>query len=99
MNWKLRFKNKVTFLALAAAVVGFVYQVLGIFGVTAPITQDTVKQLIGLVVNILVAVGVMVDPTTPGITDSKRAMEYAEPGQTLDPDYTGPADLTDEKGE
>lgn len=99
MNWKLRFKNKATFLALAAAVIGFVYQVLGILGVTVPVTQDTVTQLIGLVVNILVAVGVMVDPTTPGITDSKKAMEYTEPGQTLNPDYTGPADLKNEKGE
>ena len=72
MNWKLRFKNKATFLALAASVIGFVYQVLGICGITVSVAQDTVTQLIGLVVNILVAVGVVVDPTTPGITDSKK---------------------------
>ena len=32
-----------------------------------------------LLVNLLVALGVVVDPTTQGVGDSERAMGYTEP--------------------
>ena len=64
MNLKLRFKNKATLVALASALIAFIYQILGILGITAPIAQDAVSQLVGIILNILVAVGVLVDPTT-----------------------------------
>ena len=96
MNLKLRFKNKATLVALASALIAFIYQILGILGITAPIAQDVVSQLVGIILNILVAVGVLVDPTTKGIGDSVNAMSYEELGQAVDTDYQGPADLTEE---
>lgn len=79
INWKLRIKNKTTLLALITCAIAFIYQVLGIFGVTTSISQDTIMQFAGLALNILVALGVLVDPTTQGIEDSVRALEYTEP--------------------
>ena len=42
INWKLRFQNKVTLTAIVLAVIGLVYQVLGLFGVVAPISQEAI---------------------------------------------------------
>lgn len=79
MNWKLRFQNPATLTALIAALVAFVYQVLSIMGITTTIDQSFFVQLGGVVVTLLVALGVIVDPTTAGIDDSARALTYDAP--------------------
>lgn len=79
INWILRLKNKATLTALIAAALAFGYQVAGIFGVVPPVAQDELTQAAFLLVNILVALGVVVDPTTQGVGDSERAMNYTEP--------------------
>ena len=79
INWVLRLKNKTTLTALIAAAVAFGYQVAGIFGVVPPVSQDALAQAAFLLVNILVALGVVVDPTTQGVGDSSQAMGYTEP--------------------
>lgn len=79
INWKLRLKNKTTFAALVACVVAFVYQVTGIFGVIAPITENQVILGVSLIINILTTLGVLVDPTTVGTSDSFRALSYKKP--------------------
>ncbi len=81
MNWKLRFKNKVTLLAIVAATVTLVYQTLGIVGVTVPISKDVIMQLVGEVINLLVLLGIVVDPTTQGVSDSEQAMSYDQPAE------------------
>lgn len=84
MNLKLRFKNKATLVALASALIAFIYQILGILGITAPIAQDAVSQLVGIILNILVAVGVLVDPTTSGIGDSKLAKNKTDIAEVIE---------------
>lgn len=79
INWKLRFKNKTTLVAMAGAVATFIYQMLALLGVTPKISQDTVVQLVSLIINVLVALGIVVDPTTHGISDSEQALTYKEP--------------------
>ena len=79
INWKVRFKNKTWLVTFLLAVLAFVYQILGMFDVVPPITQDMATQLIAAVINILVAVGVVIDPTTSGAGDSQQAMTYNEP--------------------
>lgn len=79
INWKVRLKNKAWLAAFAACVLAFIYQVLGMVDIVPPVTQDMVTQLIGAALNILVAVGVVVDPTTAGTGDSAQAMTYQEP--------------------
>ena len=84
INWALRFKNKQTLAALAAAVINAAYQVLGILGVVAPISQGSLIQLVGIILTVLAGFGVIVDPTTKGASDSKRAMSYSEPHAAYD---------------
>ena len=79
INWKLRFKNKTTLIAMIGAAITFVYQILSLLGVTPKISQDTVVQLVSLIINVLVALGIVVDPTTHGISDSEQALNYQVP--------------------
>ena len=79
INWKLRFKNKTTLTALIAAVVGFIYTLLTIFGITPQVGQDSIMQLASVVIMLLCSLGVVVDPTTAGVTDSKQALSYTDP--------------------
>lgn len=79
INWKLRLKNKTILLSLITCVSTFIYQILGILGITASISPDAVMQFASLGLNLLVMLGVLVDPTTQGICDSTRALEYKEP--------------------
>ena len=76
INWKVRLQNKTWLLAMLAAIVAFVYQVLALCDVVPAVSQDQVTQLVGVVINILVALGIVVDPTTTGVTDSTRALHY-----------------------
>ena len=79
INWKVRFKNKTWLVTFLLAVLAFIYQILGMFDIVPPVTQDMATQLIAAVINILVAVGVVIDPTTSGASDSKQALNYHEP--------------------
>ena len=79
MNWKVRFKNKTWLTAFVALIISFVYQVLAMFDIAPVITQDSVIQAANLVLMMLSAMGVLIDPTTTGIADSRRAMSYTKP--------------------
>ena len=82
INWKLRLKNKTTLLALCSAVVVFAVQVAGALGVELPVTQQQMMDVVTSILAVLAALGVVVDPTTEGVSDSTRAMLYDEPAET-----------------
>lgn len=72
INLKLRLKNKVTLAALISAV----FIMLGQFGLEIPHNiQEGVNTLLG----ILVLLGIVTDPTTKGVADSERALNYNQP--------------------
>lgn len=79
INWKLRLQNKATLTALIMAIVALVYQVLGVCGVVPRVSQDQVTTIISMVINIMCLLGIVVDPTTAGVSDSVRAMSYDKP--------------------
>lgn len=79
INWKVRFKNKTWLVSFVAVVIAFIYQMLGMFDIVPAISQDMTAQLISAAINILVAVGVVIDPTTANISDSSQAMTYEKP--------------------
>ena len=79
INWKLRFQNKTTLTAIILAMVALVYQVLGLFGVVPKISEDELTTVIGMVINLLCLLGIVVDPTTNGVSDSARALTYDTP--------------------
>ena len=76
INWKARFKNKTFVVTFVTLIVTFVYQVLGIFGIVPSVSENEVMNIITLLVNVLATLGVLVDPTTPGASDSERALTY-----------------------
>lgn len=81
INWKARFKNKNFWVSFIPAVLLLVQAVLALFGVSIDLGEFGGKLL--MVVDALFVVlsllGVVVDPTTKGIGDSDRALEYDEP--------------------
>lgn len=79
INFKVRMKNRAFVLTMLSAIVAFIYQMCGIIGIVPAIGEDMVIQLIGLVLNLLVGLGILVDPTTSGINDSRQAMNYTTP--------------------
>ncbi len=76
INIKARLKNKMFVLSASALIISFVYQMLGAFDIVPKVTENEISGLVTLFVNILAFVGVLVDPTTEGISDSDRAMTY-----------------------
>jgi len=81
INWKIRFKNKAFWLGLVPLVLLLVQQVAAIAGVSLDfgVLQDQLVAVIGTVFALLALLGIVVDPTTEGIADSERAMEYEVP--------------------
>jgi phi LC3 family holin len=49
------------------------------FDIFPTVTQNTVIQIIDNVLLFLSMIGVITDPTTAGLNDSERAMNYTEP--------------------
>ena len=76
INWKLRFKNKATLLAIASTVILLAQQL----GFKLP---DNIADIVNTFLTLLVLVGVINDPTTQGISDSPEALTYAEPKKEL----------------
>ena len=79
MNWKLRLQNKTTLVTLIAALLALVYQVLGMFGVVPSVSEEQLMNIAMMIINLLCILGIVVDPTTKGITDSEQALKYDAP--------------------
>ena len=82
MNWKVRLRNPVFWTTLLASLAGFVYTVLGLLEVAPALSQDAVLRVVSVAVSVLTTLGVLVDPTTKGVGDSRRALGYATPADS-----------------
>lgn len=80
INLKLRLKNKATLITLLVTLATAVYKILELCGVTPKIPYKEVENIIYIVVGVLASLGIIVDPTTKGISDSERAMTYSDLG-------------------
>lgn len=101
INWKLRFKNKTTLAAMIVTVISFIYFTLEIFGVAPKFEKDlVVKAVLGLI-DLLAILGIVVDPTTKGVGDSDRALNYDVPATTFDPgiEFADPEDSDEDDEE
>ncbi len=79
INWKVRIKNPVFWTTIIPAVTGMVYTVLGALGIVPALTENMVLNIMTVVITALTALGVLVDPTTAGLSDSHMAMTYKAP--------------------
>lgn len=76
INWRLRFQNKATLLAIASTVILLIQQL----GFKLP---DNIADIVNTFLTLLVLLGVINDPTTEGISDSPKALTYNEPKKEL----------------
>ena len=81
IKWKKRLQNKATLVALIAGAVALVYQVVGWFGLAPQVSADDITNAAGTVINLLVLLGIVVDPTTDGISDSERVLNDGQEGK------------------
>lgn len=79
INWKIRFQNKTFLTGLISLVVVFIYDLLQLLEIAPAVTQSAVMQVAEGILMILGMVGVIADPTTNGLSDSKQAMTYTSP--------------------
>lgn len=81
INWKVRIANKQFWLSVIPAVL-LVIQVVGaVFGYTLDFGDlgNKLLAVVNAVFTLLVILGVVVDPTTQGVSDSERAQQYDKP--------------------
>lgn len=81
INWTVRIKNKNFWLAVIPAVLLLVQTVAAVFGYSLDLGEigNRLIAVINAVFGVLVVLGVVVDPTTAGIADSKQARGYNYP--------------------
>lgn len=81
INWTVRIKNKNFWLAVIPAVLLLVQTVAAVFGYTLDLGEigNRLIAVVNAVFGVLVVLGVVVDPTTAGISDSKQARGYNWP--------------------
>ena len=81
INWKVRIKNKVFWMAIIPAVLLLAQTVLELFGVHFDFTdiQQKLLNIVEAVFVVLTILGIVTDMTTNGVGDSDRALTYTEP--------------------
>ena len=79
INWKVRLQHKTFWVALIALLIVLANQIAGIFSVDITIYNDQVTAITETVLSILALLGIVIDPTTAGTSDSREAIKYSKP--------------------
>ena len=81
INWTVRLKNKTFWLALVPAVLLLIQVVAAVFGIDLKLDSlgDKLIDVVNALFAVLTILGIVADPTTAGISDSKQAMTYDQP--------------------
>ena len=79
INWKVRLKSGPFWLGLVSLVLTLIYTLLNMAGIVPRFEQKQVMDIAVMLLQILAFIGVVSDPTTKGLGDSKQAMRYKEP--------------------
>lgn len=75
INWAARLNNRTFWVALVALLMVLANQVAAIFGVDITVYNGQVTAITETVLGILGLLGLVVDPTTPGLSDSQRVLQ------------------------
>ena len=81
INWKVRMKNKVFWVAFIPAILMLVKTVANVFGYDLELVdiESNLLSVVEAIFLVLGIVGVIADPTTSGINDSEQALTYDKP--------------------
>lgn len=81
INWEVRIKNKNFWLTLIPAVLLLIQVVVAPFGYEWDfgVLNEQLAAIINALFAVLMILGIVNDPTTDGIADSKQALTYKTP--------------------
>ena len=81
INWKVRIKSKLFWLALIPALLLLVQTVAAVFGYTLDfdVLQGKLLDVVNAIFLVLTILGIVADPTTAGLGDSALALTYDAP--------------------
>lgn len=81
INWKVRINNKTFWVTLIPALLLLVQVVAAVFGCTIDLGTlgSRLLDVVNAVFAVLAVLGIVTDPTTDGVADSKQALTYTAP--------------------
>ncbi|TKI70105.1 phage holin [Lysinibacillus mangiferihumi] len=79
INWKVRLQHKQFWVSLIALLLVLANQIAGIFYFDITIYNYQVTAVSETVLSILGLLGIIIDPTTKGASDSVNALKYNKP--------------------
>lgn len=81
INWTVRIKNKNFWITIIPAVLLLVQVVGNVFGFALDLGDlgNKLLEVVNALFAVLTILGIVTDPTTAGVTDSKLAMTYMTP--------------------
>ena len=81
INWIARLKNKSFWLSFIPAVLLLIQTIAAVFGFTLDFGElgNQLLSVVNALFAVLAILGIVTDPTTAGIGDSKQALTYTEP--------------------
>lgn len=81
VNWLVRLRNKAFWVAIIPALLILVQVVAAVFGLELDLGDlgNKLLAVVNAVFAVLTIMGVVVDPTTSGVSDSIQAMNYTKP--------------------
>ena len=79
INWKVRLKSGPFWLGIASAVIMAVFYILDLCGMATNVTAGQIIEVVQLLLLIPASIGIISDPTTKGVQDSRLAMSYNRP--------------------
>lgn len=85
INWRVRCKNRLFWIAIIPAVIVLIQTVASAVGFTIELGDigDKLVDVVNAVFVVLAILGVVVDPTTAGIGDSTQALTYNYPKEDV----------------
>lgn len=83
INWKVRFKNKAFWLSFVPAALLLLQVVAATFGYKLDLNKlgNDLLAIVNALFAVLALLGIVTDPTTNGVSDSTKALDYVNPAQ------------------
>lgn len=81
INWTVRLKSKTFWLAMIPALLLLVQVAAAVFGFELDLGDlgNKLLAVVNALFSVLTILGIVTDPTTAGVSDSKQALTYIEP--------------------
>ena len=81
INWKVRVKNKIFWMSLIPAVLLLIQTVATTLGYALDLGEfgNNLQAVVNAAFGVLAILGIVIDPKTEGMSDSKRALTYNQP--------------------